>query len=135
LRDLVSQSGGRLGSRDLFVKRIAALPGDTFAVNRQSGTVQTNAQPVSTSRRDLCDAEPLGLIQTYLSQAPKLPQVVPTDTVQVLGDCSFVSIDSRVWGPLPVENIVGRPIVRLWPLSKFGPVPLLPPLSSSWDGG
>jgi signal peptidase I len=135
LRDLVSLSGGRLGSRDLFVKRIAALPGDTFAVNRQSGAVQTNGQPVSKYRRDLCAAEPLGLIQTYLSQASTtLPQVVPDDTVQVLGDCSFVSIDSRVWGPLPVENIVGRPIVRLWPLSKFGPVPLLPPLSSNWGG-
>ena len=40
----------------------------------------------------------------------------------VVGDNPAVSVDSRVWGCVPREFIVGRPFFRLLPLSRFGPV-------------
>jgi signal peptidase I len=130
LRDIVSRSGGRLASRDLFVKRVAAEPGDEFVVVDKTGSVRINDE-VPTGQRDLCTAEPLRMIEKYM---PSREQVtyVPPGSVMVLGDCSSVSIDSRVWGPLPTENIVGRPIARLWPLTKFGPVPSLPTAEATW---
>ena len=132
LRDIVARSSGGRGltSRDLFVKRVAASqPGDEIVVDRSTGRVTINGER-PPQRRDLCDAEPLGLIRKYLSNDPV---TLPPGTLEVLGDCSSVSIDSRVWGPLPVENVVGRPVVRLWPLSKFGMVPSLPTTTLTTD--
>ena len=58
---------------------------------------------------------------------------ITKDQVFVLGDCSSVSVDSRVWGPLFKEEIVGRPILRFWPLERFGSVPAIPSSSSSGE--
>lgn len=46
-------------------------------------------------------------------------QSLGQDEAYVLGDCKDVSVDSRVFGTLPKENIVGRPIARIWPLNRF----------------
>jgi signal peptidase I len=131
LQDIVAANGGTLTSRDLFVKRIAAEPGDKISVNA-AGKVQVNDQPVS-GRRDLCEAEPLRLIEKYVK--PK-EQTLDKDEFFVMGDCSSVSIDSRVWGPLRSNEIVGKPILRLWPLERFGPLQTLPlstTIEDSWS--
>ncbi|KAG7352471.1 signal peptidase I [Nitzschia inconspicua] len=119
LQEIVAKSGGKLSSRDLFVKRIAAAPGDTVTV-KANGDVYVNDDDVVTGQRDLCEAEPLRLIEKYIE--PTKDEVIEMDYVFVMGDCSSVSVDSRVWGPLETKQIVGRPIVRLWPLEKFGPL-------------
>lgn len=126
LREIVSSSGGRITDRDLFVKRIAAGPGDTVSVD-PSGAVKVNNVPTA-ERRDLCGAEPLRLIEKYIQPGSF---TVQDQQVVVLGDCSSVSIDSRVWGPLTADEIVGRPLFRIWPLERMGPVPSLPSLSEA----
>lgn len=119
LQDIVANSGGKLNSRDLFVKRIAAAPGDRVTVEA-NGEVTVNDQNVVDGRRDLCEAEPLRLIEKYIE--PTKDAIIEKNEVFVMGDCSSVSVDSRVWGPLETKQIVGKPILRLWPLEKFGPV-------------
>ena len=117
-----SSSGRTIGDRDLFVKRVAAVPGDVVTVVDSKGTVRINGmEPVED--RSLCSQEPLGLLERYIEP---LEFVVPPNAVAVLGDCRSVSIDSRVWQSLPVSNIVGRPVIRLWPPARVGPVEALP---------
>merc|ERR1712238_148661 len=70
-----------------------------------------------TPLRNLCGAEPLGLIKRYIK--PGIT-VVPAGNVLLLGDCSSVSVDGRVWGTLNTKEIVGRPLVRTWPPSRAG---------------
>jgi signal peptidase I len=126
LREIVSSSGGRITDRDLFVKRIAAGPGDVVSVDA-SGAVKVNNVPTK-ERRDMCDAEPLRLIEKFIQPGSF---AVQDQQVVVLGDCSSVSIDSRVWGPLAADEIVGRPLFRIWPLERMGPVPALPTRSET----
>jgi len=127
LRAIVSSSGGRITDRDLFVKRIAAGPGDTVSVD-SSGAVKVNGVSPA-QRRDLCGAEPLRLIERYIQPGSF---TVKDGQVFVLGDCSSVSVDSRVWGPLQSSEIVGKPIMRIWPLERFGVVPSLPTADADW---
>jgi len=117
LQEIVARNGGRLSSRDLFVKRIAASTGDTVRIEAD-GQVFMNGQNVVKGKRDLCEEEPLKLIEKYIE--PRLEETIGQKEVFVMGDCSSVSIDSRVWGPLQTEQIVGKPIVRIWPLERFG---------------
>ena len=42
--------------------------------------------------------------------------------VFVLGDCEQSSTDSRYWGPLPIENVDARPVVRIWPPERVGAI-------------
>jgi len=42
--------------------------------------------------------------------------------LEVRGDYSQVSVDSRDWGCLPVENIVGTPLLRVYPPNRIGPL-------------
>ena len=119
LQQIVTRNGGNLNNRDLFVKRIAASTGDKVTVYKD-GKVEVNDKNIVDGQRDLCETEPLRLIEKYIQ--PIQDHAINPEEVFVMGDCSSVSIDSRVWGSLQTENIVGRPIVRLWPLDRFGKV-------------
>eukprot|EP00522_Entomoneis_paludosa_P004500 CAMPEP_0172476046 /NCGR_PEP_ID=MMETSP1065-20121228/70179_1 /TAXON_ID=265537 /ORGANISM="Amphiprora paludosa, Strain CCMP125" /LENGTH=631 /DNA_ID=CAMNT_0013234261 /DNA_START=62 /DNA_END=1954 /DNA_ORIENTATION=+ len=135
LQELVQRGSGRsVSNRDLFVKRIAALPGDNIQIVDKSGSILINGKEEGPlDRRNMCTAEPLRLIERYMDPGREI--VIGQGQVGVLGDCGSVSVDSRVWGALPTEDIVGRPLIRLWPLSRFGsidPLPTTPTITNDW---
>lgn len=91
-----------------FIKRLIGLPGETVTVTNDSVTV--NGVTIN---------EPYLHSQTYGNNTWRLSD----DQYFVMGDNRIVSSDSRVWGPLPKEDLIGRPIVRLLPLTRLGILP------------
>jgi signal peptidase I len=89
----------------LFVKRIIAQEGDVVRIT--GGRVTVNEQPLDD--RYIPD--------DFRSHEDWGPYVVPPDYYLVLGDHRNRSSDSRQWGPVPRENIIGRVQARWWPLS------------------
>jgi signal peptidase I len=94
-----------------FVKRAIALEKDTFEIDR--GDVILNETKLS---------EPY--INGPATVENEAPLEVPARSVYVLGDNRLIgeSIDSKRFGPQPFSRVAGRVVLRLWPLSKFGPV-------------
>lgn len=122
LQDVIVASGAkRIDDRDLFVKRIAAESGDVTKVDT-TGSVFINGAKAE-GNRGLCDTEPLRLIEKYIDPRE---EKVPAGDIFVMGDCSDVSVDSRVWGTLSKKEVIGRPLLRLWPPARFGAIPDLP---------
>ncbi len=93
-----------------YVKRIIGMPGEKVQVVK--GQVFINDQ--------LLD-EPFDP-RTGSYTMPE-PVVVPDGQVFVLGDNRNNSNDSHNWGPLPVENIVGRAWISYWPPDLWGTIP------------
>ncbi len=104
---------------DAFIKRIVALPGET--VELRAGRVYINDQPLAedyvaeedVTEVGICDLQPE---QPYLSG----PVTIPDDSYLVLGDNRRNSYDSRCWGIVPMDRIIGRAAVRFWPLNRLG---------------
>jgi signal peptidase I len=90
-----------------FIKRVIAIEGDE--IEDRDGTVYVNGQPVDEPYLP-DDAFTTGI----------RPQTIPEDHVFVMGDNRNFSVDSRVFGPIPEDSIIGEAILRVWPPSDLG---------------
>lgn len=93
-------------SRELLIKRVIALPGETIEV--KDGGVYINGERL---------AEPYLSVET---RGVYGPLVVPDGHIFVMGDNRGASNDSRSFGPVPIDQIVGRAWISYWPLEDLG---------------
>jgi signal peptidase I len=47
---------------------------------------------------------------------------VPEDSIWVMGDNRTDSSDSRAFGPIPRDELIGKALFRIWPLDRFGAI-------------
>lgn len=95
-------------SVDPLIKRVIGLPGETVSIH--DAMVYIDGDP---------------LMEPYLDQptwGSMAPVVVPEGHVFVMGDNRRSSNDSRAFGVVSLDDIVGRAWLRYWPPSEFGAV-------------
>lgn len=95
-----------------IIKRIVALEGDRVEI--KDGTVYVNKKRLDDSF--LTEKYTPAYTQEYSDL------VVPKGCVFVLGDNRTNSKDSRMMGPIPVDRVMGKTFVRLFPFNKIGKV-------------
>lgn len=95
------------GAGGVFVKRLIALPGERWRM--ESGIVFVNGkrlvEPYIEGGRLGTDTQPL--------------RTVPPGQYVFLGDNRTHSCDSRQWGPVPRENIIGKVFAVYWPPNRI----------------
>ena len=101
-----------------FIKRVIGLPGDK--VELRDGDVYVND---------------VRLDEPYIFESNGIPQttepsiggqaewVVPNGDLLVMGDHRDNSADSRVFGPIEINHVIGRAWLRYWPFDRFGILP------------
>ena len=94
---------------ELLIKRVIGLPGETVEV--RGGKVYINGEPLE---------EPF--LQQEMRPGHDIRVVVPPLHVFVMGDNRNHSNDSRNFGTVPIDNLIGRAWLSYWPPEEIGPV-------------
>jgi signal peptidase I len=91
-----------------FIKRVIAIPGDRVELRR--GRVIINSVTLD---------EPYVVKKSFTTET-RDAIIVPLGSYYVLGDNRPQSEDSRAFGPVPQENVIGKAWLSYWPSSEWG---------------
>ncbi len=94
-----------------FIKRVIGLPGETVSIDGHTVTINNSTtlyEPYVLDRKKKID---------------HMEMTLAYDEYFVLGDNRRASADSRYWGPLKRELIVGRVLTRLYPITQIDWLP------------
>ncbi|MCL0056734.1 signal peptidase I [Dehalococcoidia bacterium] len=93
-----------------YIKRIIGLPGEVIEIRDGRVIIFDQQEEKILDETDfLLNVQTPGDVRTYLAE----------DEFFVLGDNRAASSDSRHWGALPREDIIGRVFLRAWPFNNL----------------
>lgn len=95
-----------------FIKRLVGLPGETIEI--KGGSIYVNDKPATEQIFNQIYYYNRG---EFASDGQKV--VVPKDSYFVLGDNSTSSKDSRYWGFVPKDDLLGKAIIIYWPVQRI----------------
>ena len=107
IRSVLEAVGVRTRGEDDLIKRVVAVEGQTVAIN--GGVLHVDGVAVD---------EPF--LDSGTVMGDFAPVTVPPDHVFAMGDNRNSSLDSRRFGAVPESEIVGKAVVRIWPLDRLG---------------
>ncbi len=93
-----------------FIKRVIGLPNETVKIEKGKVSILNEESP-----NGFLLEEPY----VKLTKDDTQTFVLGSKEYFVMGDNRAGSADSRLWGPVPEKNIIGRPIARLWPIGLW----------------
>ena len=96
-----------------FIKRVIGLPNETITID--GTTVYITKE----------DGEQVALKEPYIAMQKEsdVETTLDDDEYFVMGDNRLASLDSRVWGPLEKDYIIGKAYLRLLPFNKISFLP------------
>ena len=100
-----------------FIKRVIGEPGDTVEI-RDDGLVYVNDQVLDEPY--LYADELGGPPDPTTAPLEQSSWTVPQGDLFLMGDHRANSADSRTFGPVPIDRVVGRAWLRYWPIDKLG---------------
>jgi signal peptidase I len=103
-----------------YIKRLTGTPGDELRIESPKLYVNGELAKSFGINRVMAAQEPYkGYApgQAFLA-TPTRPFVIPPHGYFAMGDNSYNSYDSRYWGPVPEENLVGRGLFVYWPFNR-----------------
>lgn len=105
--DVCLDGTNKCKKKERVVKRVIGLPNET--IYAKDGKVYVNDKEVDSSfvSSNTEDFELDGFTK------------IPADKYFIMGDNRYVSLDSRVFGPVSDKQIVGKASFIIWPLNKF----------------
>ncbi len=104
---------GFFSKDEAYIKRIIGLPGDEIKIIPEEGVYINGVLLDEPYKKEVFYGPCLaGMICG--------PYEIPVESYFMMGDNRNDSTDSRYWGVLPKERIVGKAIFRFWPLTRIG---------------
>lgn len=108
-----------LAGTDDMIKRVVGLPGETVQFRNDAVYIGSLRMVEPYLRQDQATSAPTGIPGCEGSNIGALTCVVPQGHVFVMGDNRSSSVDSRRFGPIPIDTVIGRAAVRVWPMSSI----------------
>lgn len=114
------------GDRTYVIKRVVAVAGDTISYKGVPRVLTVEGRTINEPYLKENDKTSLTITRGTCGSMGLLVSasacLVPKGTVFVMGDNRNHSEDSRVIGPVPLEDVVGRAFLLAWPPAHFGSV-------------
>jgi signal peptidase I len=107
VRSVLEALGIRTSPYDDLVKRVVALGGEEIEI-----------------RDNQVYVDGFAVDERYLNDGTSMPdfgpQTIPDGHLFMMGDNRNSSSDGRVFGTIPIEDVIGEAVIRIWPLDRFG---------------
>lgn len=103
-----------------YIKRIVGLPGEELMIQDNKVYIYNDERPNGfvLDEEDYLADTVITSGRTFLEEGQRIK--IPEGNYFVMGDNRPQSADSRSWGFVPKENIIGRSLFRYWPPHEIG---------------